>query len=414
MKPFQRWVLPNGLTFLYRHSPGVPLAAATLLIRAGSLDEAPHQAGLASLTVELMLQGTRRRSARRLAEDIESVGASMGSQTSEDSTALGFIAPMDELDRMLIVLAEVLTQPVFPPDEIKKERANVLAGLQSRQDSIFNFTYDAFNSALFGKHPYGRPIDGEKRTVEKFSRDDLRSWHQDHIQPQRSILALVGSLPPAAARSRVEKHLKGWKSPRDAKDRKLAFPERPAASQRVKLRSRFEQAYLMTGVQAPTALDGDHTALKVLNTLLGGGMSSRLFLRLREELGLAYEVSSFSPSHILTSQWVVYLGVPPEKLSLAKKELEKLLSTLQRDGPRPEEIRQAVSMIKGGYLMEHQTRRRQAWYAAWWEFLGKGQNQDQMFLKAIERVTPKQVRDLSRRLLAQPRVTVEVAPKNAH
>src|SRR5262245_31880511 len=117
MKPFDRWVLPNGVTFLYRQSPGVPLAAATLLLQAGRLEEGPGEAGLASLTAELMLQGTRRRSARRLAEDIESVGASLGAQTSEDSTALGFVAPVQELDRMLQVLAEVLIEPNFPEAE---------------------------------------------------------------------------------------------------------------------------------------------------------------------------------------------------------------------------------------------------------------------------------------------------------
>jgi zinc protease len=411
--PFQRWVLPNGLTCLYRHSPGVPLAAATLLMRTGSLDEEPSQAGLASLTAELMLQGTRRRSARRIAEDIESVGASMGTQTSEDSTALGFVAPMDELDRMLQVTAEVLSQPVFPLEEIKKERAQVLAGLQSRKDSIFNFAYDAFNTALFGSHAYGRPIDGHRRTVKRFTRDHLKAWHQRHIRPERSIFSLVGSLPPEDARRLLEKRLRVWKKSEDARGRSYTTPSRLMTPRRLQLTSRFEQAYLMTGVQAPTALDADHTVLKVLNTVLGGGMSSRLFLRLREELGLAYEVSSFSPTHLLTSQWVIYLGVPPEKLPLARKELEKLLSTLQREGPRPEEIHQAVSMIKGGYLMEHQTRRRQAWYAAWWEFLGKGQDHDQTFLKAIERVTPQQVRDLARRLLSQPRVTIEVTPRKS-
>src|SRR5471030_3132364 len=124
MKPFHRWVLPNGLTFLYRESPGVPLAAATLLLRTGSRDETPRQAGLASLTTELMMQGTRRRSSRRIAEEIESIGASLGAQASEDYSEMGFVTPAAHVSRVLDVMVDVLTNPSFPQEEIKKERTN--------------------------------------------------------------------------------------------------------------------------------------------------------------------------------------------------------------------------------------------------------------------------------------------------
>ena len=147
----------------------------------------------------------------------------------------------------------------------------------------------------------------------------------------------------------------------------------------------------MIGVPAPTVYDSDYVTLKVLNTLLGGGMSSRLFLRLREELGLAYEVSSFFPTHLQASQWIIYLGTPPEKLPVARKALERVLATLQREGPSLAEVRQAAMMINGAYVMEHQTRRRQAWYAGWRHYLGQKADADQQFLNAVDRVTPRQV-----------------------
>src|SRR5258708_95638 len=198
MKPLtQSWdqtVLSNGLTVLYRQSSGVPLVAATLLLRTGAGLEKSEEAGLANLTVELMLQGTRRRSSLQLAHEIESVGASLGVQASEDYTEIGFVAPVLQLDRILNVLADILTQPSFPPGEIKKERASVLASLDSRKDSIFNFAYDEFNVKLFGSHPYGRPIDGKKETVSRFTRDNLQTWHRTHIHPDRAILSLFAPL----------------------------------------------------------------------------------------------------------------------------------------------------------------------------------------------------------------------------
>src|SRR5438046_3658231 len=120
----------------------------------------------------------------------------------------------------------------------------------------------------------------------------------------------------------------------------------------------------MVGWQAPEARHEDQIPLKVLNTLLGGGMSSRLFLILREELGLAYEVSSFYPTRLDTSQWVVYLGLPQEKLKVASQKLRELLERFAHRGPATAELLQAKAMIRGAFLMDRQSRRRQAWYRA--------------------------------------------------
>jgi predicted Zn-dependent peptidase len=140
-------------------------------------------------------------------------------------------------------------------------------------------------------------------------------------------------------------------------------------------------------------------------------MSSRLFVTLREKLGLAYEVSSFYPTRLDRSQWVIYLGLPKEKLETASRKLDDLLDRMAGTGPNVGEVRQAKAMIRGSFLMDRQSRRRQAWYAAWWEFLGKSAGYGDEFLAAVDRVTPKELGDLLRRILAQPRVTVTVVPK---
>ena len=140
--PIERWVLPNGLIVLYRRSVSLPLAGATLLVRVGSYDEAPSEAGLASFTADMLLQGTYRRSARRIAQDMEAIGASLGAHSSEDHTEMGFVTPPDYLPRALDVMADTVQNASFPVDEISKERAHILAALKSRHDAIFNVAYD--------------------------------------------------------------------------------------------------------------------------------------------------------------------------------------------------------------------------------------------------------------------------------
>lgn len=410
--PCERWILPNGLTVLYRPSPAMPLVASTLLLRTGSYFEGRPQAGLASLTMDLMLSGTRRRSAHQIAETIELAGASIGAQSSEDYGEMGFIAPAGQWTRALDILSDALRHPLFPSAEIAKERAQVLASIQSRHDSIFTLAHDRFNRALFGSHPYGRPVEGRPQTLRAFRREHFQAWHESHIRPDRAIFSLVGPLPVRQVQRDVARFLGAWKKP------KTAFVETPRApslgplkKSRAEIRARFEQAYLMTGTMAPAAHEDGSMALKALNTLLGGGMSSRLFLRLREELGLAYEVASFFPTRLHPSQWVLYMGLPMEKLALAEKKMEEMLAELAESGPTSQEVAQAKQMMEGAYLMEHQTRRRQGWYAAWWEFLGKGPDYDRRFLDEVEAISPRDAQAVARRLLAQPRVTVTVVPK---
>jgi zinc protease len=213
MTPTARWVLDNGLTVLYRQDASFPLASATLLLGAGSRWELHVQAGLCSMTVDLLMQGTRRRNARELARTMESVGASMGTQVHEDYSEMGFVVPAAEISRAFGVMAEVLTQPSFPHEEIVKEKAHVLAGLLSRKDAIFNVAYDALNRKMFGNEAYGRLIEGSLETVRQFKRSDFRQWHEHHIQPHGAILSLSGPMEEQVAIRLIEKNLGRWKGP---------------------------------------------------------------------------------------------------------------------------------------------------------------------------------------------------------
>ena len=141
------------MTILYRQDDNFPLASASLLFRAGSRLESSTEAGLCSIAIDLLIQGTRRRTARELAAAMESVGASIGTQVHEDYSEMGFVVPASELDRAFGVMAEVLQEPSFPRDEIVKEKAHVLAGLASRRDAIFNLAYDELNARFYVTAP---------------------------------------------------------------------------------------------------------------------------------------------------------------------------------------------------------------------------------------------------------------------
>jgi len=407
------WTLANGLKVLYQEDPLFPLASATFLFPTGSRKENRAQAGLSSMTIDLLMQGTRKRNARAIARVMESVGASMGTQAHEDYVEMGFIVPATEIDRALELSTEVLREPSFPAEEITKEKAHVLASLRSRRDALFNVAYDHLNRAIYGEHPYGRPLEGHEEAVRSFKLMDFKRWHRDELQPEGAILSIVAPESPRTLLGRLHKTIGKWRPARGPHpDRKSVSHVKPLSkSTQHQVTSSFEQAYLMAGWQVPGTSHPDQIPLKVLNTMLGGGMSSRLFIELREKLGLAYEVSSFCPTRLDTGQWVIYLGLPAEKLKVASRQLDALLEDLAKKGPKGHELHQAKAMIRGAFLMDRQSRRRQGWYNAWWEFLERGPHYGEEFLKKVDAVSAKTVQDLLRKILAQPRVTVKVLPK---
>lgn len=407
----ERHVLSNGLVVLGRQDKTLPLACGTLLFRTGSLHEGRHDAGLCSFTMELLLQGTKRLNAYRFSDTLERLGISMTSESSEDYAEIGWMAPAAQGEKTLGLLAQAILDPAFPTSEISKERSRVLAALHSRQDSIFSVAHDKWCVLRYGRHPYGRLADGVPQTVSRFTSAHIRRWHGTYIRPDRAILSLVSPRPVATAIRLVEQHLSGWK--RLTKSiQSMSLPPTPLGrSKRAIVHAHFEQAYFMTGTPAPSVFEPEYFDLKVLNILLGGGMSSRLFIQLRERLGLAYEVASFYSTRLQSSEWVIYLGLPATRVQVAQERMERLFETLADRGPSWAEIRQAQQMLRGAYLMEHQTLRRQAWYAAWWEFLGRAPSYDEQYLRLMDAVTPARARQLARSLLSGPRVTVTVLPE---
>lgn len=388
----------------------MPLVAATLLIRGGSAQEEATDAGLCHLTTEVLLQGTRKRRPHALAAEVESMGAFLGGHASDDLTEFGFVTPAQNLPRTLDVLIDCLTGSIFPQGELDRERAHILASLASRHDTIFNVAYDRLLSELYGSHPYGRLTEGTPKSLRRFGRTDLKRWRDQHFGPGRAIFSLVGPAPWAEMRKKMTAQWKKWPSGKVASAASCEMPVAHASPRTVDVHSTFEQAYAMTGLQGPSAGSPDLLPLKVLNNILGGGMSSRLFLSLREERGLAYEVSSFLSTRQHPAPWVFYVGCSPERRLEAEEMLEKELTRVLQHGVTAAEVTQAKEMMKASFLSDHQTRRRLAWYAAWWEFLGHDTSYDERFPQTIEAVSLEDVQNAAKKWLVLPRVTTRVYP----
>ena len=383
------FILTNGIKVLHKEITDNPLVSAQLFFRAGSVNEKETEAGLANFTQVLLMQGTGSRNSEKLARDIEDIGASISSDVDNDFCTLGISVMDTKTDKAMELLADVAFNPAFPAEEIEKERTNVLAGIRSRQDHIHHVADDLFLKTFYGSHPYSWPDIGKKETVAGFTRANLVRWHKNNYVGNGTVLSIAGNITLEKARGLAERFFSN--APAGAGQDSVKAPAMPRHKDVRGKNSKFQQAYLMIGWPAPSNAHEDFATLKVLNALLGGRMSGRLFTELREKLSLAYEVNSFYPSRRLSSRFVIYMGLDKKNIPVAEKRIMELIAGLKQTPVTDKELEETKNYIRGIYLLDHQTIGRKAWYLGFWEIMGAGYSYDDQYLEKLLSVSSKSI-----------------------
>lgn len=402
---------PNGLKWIHCPVTHNRIMAVQLFIPGGLLDEPTDKAGLTALTTAAMLKGTATRSALRLAQDMEGLGAAFGVDAQPDYLSLGGQVTLDNWAAAFDLFEDVLLRPSFPPAEVEKEREALLNAIRTRHEQIFVVADERLRRELFGAHPYARAEEGEELSVRALTRDDLVAWHRARFRPGGAVLVTAGPVPPATLARRVARLVERWPGGGEAATAGALVAPLPSSKTAVET-PEFEQSYLMVGFPAPAVNDRRYPVMKLLNALLGGGMSSPLFREVREEGTLAYEVSSFYPSRRWGGAFVVYAGMDPKNLSLAEEKVRGVLRSFIETPPSAQDLIDAKNYIRGHYLMDHQTNARLAWYLGWWELLGMGHAYDFQYPRDVAGVSADEVHALARELLSGPSVTVRVESRS--
>ena len=321
--------LGSGLRVVTEQLPGLRSVAAGFWVGTGSRDEDDRIAGASHFLEHLLFKGTDDRNAAQIAEAVESVGGDMNAFTGQETTAFYVRVPDQCLPLALEILSEIVWSPAIRLDEFESERQVILEEIRMRDDAPDDLVHDVFARALFPAHPLGREVAGSQDTIGAMARDDVASYHGAHYVPGNVVVAVAGNLDHDDVVELVEKFLPAGDASR---------PERPTRgeigpSQRVAVVERpLEQAHMVLGMRSLPRDDPDRFALGVLDQVLGGGMSSRLFQEVRERRGLAYSVFSYRSAFDETGAFAVYAGTAPEHveevLDLVHAELDRLV----RDG----------------------------------------------------------------------------------
>ena len=406
-----RKVLPNGFTVVVREDPTVGVMASALHVRAGSLFETAETAGVTHFLQRVMLRGTHRYTAVALSEAIDDLGGTLDASGDVEYGEVQGTALARNWEPLLKLMAEVALRPTLPTEEIERERRLILSAIQSRGDTPFQRAFDSVLNDLYGAHPYAWPSVGRRESVERISRGMLTAHYAAVYRPDRMVLAVSGNVP-AARVVRVAERLFGDVPAAPPAARAGAAESSPRASRRLVERP-VQQAQILVGYLGPSLLQPDYAASRVLATVLGGGMSGRLFRELRDQRGLAYSVGMLGSFRTGPSFLVSYLGTAPPNAEAAEAGMLATIESVRGERVTERELARAKAYLLGNLAMDRRTSARHAWYMAFFEVVGAGWDFPDRYARAVEAVTAEDVARVAQRYLTDPTVIVLQPPKGS-
>ncbi len=403
--PIQKIEFANGLTLLVKEDARLPFVEFRAVFQGGVLAETEANNGSTSLLAKLLIKGTTTRNAEQIATEIESVGGHIDSYGGNQSFGVNAEVLSEDFSIGLNLIADVLLNPIFPSDELEREREVQIAGIQSRRDDLLKSASLAMRRALFGASSFGLDPSGSEASVEKISVADLKNFHQKLTVPNNCVMAIFGDVKVAAVKAAVEKAFGGWKQ--NALQPSTFNFQPSTAPQRVTETRDKKQAVIVIGFPGTTIFDEDRYALELLQECCSD-LGSRLFLRIREQLGLAYYVGAQTLCGVAPGYFAFYTGTEPAKAELVEKELLKEAELLRTEGLTAEELKRAKAKIIGGKKISRADLGHLATTSALDELYGIGWQRSELDDAKYEAVTLEQIKTVAQKYLKPETAVVAV------
>ncbi len=401
----RRTVLGNGLTVLSEHMPGVRSVALGAWVRAATINESPEIMGVSHMLEHMVFKGTPTRSARDLALSLETLGGSLDAYTSREHTAY----QARVLDEHLSIAAEVIADLVFNPllreSDLELERKVILEEINTVDDTPDDLVFELHGAELWGSHPHGYPILGTRDTVSALTTADLRALHQRAYHPGNVVFAASGSVDHDNLVGILE--TTGWAAVEPRSDRPAPPPPAVALAP---VSRHFErdgaQTHIVFGSATVPHEDTRRHALSLVGMLLGGGMSSRLFQRVREDLGLAYSVYAFQSFHRDSGNHGIYVGTAPDTAADAAEAIRDELARVSKEGIPDDELAAGKSQLKGQITLSLESVSSRMYRAAGVELYHEEYRTLDELLALVDGITGETVMEVCREFFSPDKQTV--------
>ncbi|MEJ7620599.1 MAG: pitrilysin family protein [Aquificaceae bacterium] len=387
----QEYILENGVKLITKETTGKGIVSGVIFIRSGTHGE--KRRGLTNLTALLLTKGTKTYSSYQIASTFEDYGGSIYASVSDDYVEIGFSTKVEGLKEGLRVIRSMLLEPLFSEEDLERERRNVLQAIRARREKGQELAVDALRRITYKGSNYEVFPLGLEEDVKAISREDVINRWQEILRSKNVVVSLVGDFKTEQVLPMLREvfsEIPEGEYPLNPVD----VPMREDLLERVKRPG--SQATVLCAFDAPEFNGREYFAFKVLDAVLGDGMTSKLFKELREKRGYAYAVYSTYPTRLSSPRLIAYIGTSPEKKEDA---LRDLVEVIKNSKITPEDVELAKNKIVGDFLLARQTRARQAWYLGFFEVMGFGWKMDSEYVDKIRSVSFEEVQALREKYL---------------
>ncbi len=401
----QRQTLANGLTIITEQMPHLRSVSVGIWIKSGSRDENLERNGIAHFIEHMVFKGTESRSAEAIAREVDSIGGNLDAFTSKEYICFNIKVLDEHLPIAMDLLSDMVLRPTFAAADITKERGVILEEIKMDEDNPDYLVFEIFSDNFWKNHPLGKPILGTRDTVKKFDESIVKEWYKKFFHPGNIIIAAAGNLDHEAFAAEVSRYFAALE-PRENGH----YEKAPVVDPKIILKNKksLEQVQICLGVPAHGINTKDRYVGYLLNTVLGGGMSSRLFQNIRENHGMAYSIGADITSYRDTGCFSVYAGT---SLANANKAIQLTMKEFKqiRSEPLPEEeLKRAKAQMKGGMMLGLESSgARMSSLARAEIYFGTYEALDQRIAR-IDAITAEQVQAMAQDLFRTDQVAVTV------
>lgn len=398
---YRKTVLPNGLSIITESIPYVRSISLGLWLNVGSRDESAISSGISHFVEHMVFKATKSRNASEIASFLESVGGTLNAFTSREQTCY-YAKFLDEhLDKGVEILSDIINNARFSSMDIEKEKKVVLEEISDIEDSPADLVHDLFAATIFGKHPLGRPIMGDRKTVRGMNRAKILRYVRKHYCSNRMIMAACGNLDHERLVELAVRYF-GDLSPNDFKNGRSNPQIRPVVKSFYR---KTAQTHICLGLPALHFNHKSRPALLILNSILGGGMSSRFFQHLRENLGLVYTVFSYVDFFENMGLFGVYLGTEKRNVRSALYAVNNEIKLICDKKLSPAELQNAKEQLKGGLVLGLENTSNRMNRLAKHEFLAERHISIDETIAGIDAVEADEITEIARILFEGKRFT---------
>ncbi|OGI30374.1 MAG: hypothetical protein A2287_01950 [Candidatus Melainabacteria bacterium RIFOXYA12_FULL_32_12] len=408
-KNASKYILDNNMTLITEKNDSNEIISLSIFVKGGDLLVA--QPGLQDILAATLMKGTKSRNALEISKELENSGIIIAPSSEADYFEIKLKSTASDFNKALEILADIINNPVFNPEYIEKAKIDTVQGIKESRDTPLSYAFENFTKKMYPNHPYGYVGEVIEKNINKVNREDLVKFHDEYFIPENMVISVSGNIDTNDLISKLQTYFPKQEGKKiNINELKTSYKAKEQNQLSIIKKDTTAASMVLGWPVTGITQDKEYASLKIINGLLGNGLSSRLFVNLREKQGLAYVVSSAYPSRLDNSFFVLYIGTKPENIKAVKEGFLNEIKRIKTEPISKKELDEVKQKLIGQFALSQETNQEKAHNLGWFEVTGKGFKYNYEFPDLINSITAEDITNTANKYFNDPYIISIVAP----